>query len=300
MTALLAAHTLEVEQAVLQGPALAAALAGLGLVIGVLSGLFGVGGGFLTVPLLVSVLNIEPTMAVGSGFSMIVGASAAGVRRHGRAGNVDYRVIGLIGAGSVVGAVLGGWLHRWIKLGPAGGDERTFQMIVLALYVALLLATIALLLRPSRADDSRPGLMERLPLGPRIDLPSAGLLGASAPGLAATGLAVGVLTGLLGVGGGVLMVPVLIAVVGLDAKKAVGCSLGVVLLAGATGATVYGLAGQVNLWIVAALLVGTTFGVQIGAAICDAIGAGRLKQYFALVVAVALAIVIVKLTTLWR
>jgi hypothetical protein len=109
-----------------------------------------------------------------------------------------------------------------------------------------------------------------------------------------------VLTGLLGVGGGVLMVPVLIAVVGLDAKKAVGCSLGVVLLAGAAGATAYGLDGHVNLWIVAALLVGTTFGVQIGAAVCDALGAGRLKQYFALVVAAALAIVIVKLATLWR
>ncbi|MCK4600825.1 MAG: sulfite exporter TauE/SafE family protein, partial [Phycisphaerae bacterium] len=104
------------------------------------------------------------------------------------------------------------------------------------------------------------------------------------PGLCLLGIAIGVMTGMLGIGGGVLFVPLLVLVAGLTAHQAVGTSLGVVLFGAIAGTIKYGLDGSVNLWIVMALLVSSVFGVQLGAHICQRLHAKRLRFYFAVMV----------------
>ena len=104
-------------------------------------------------------------------------------------------------------------------------------------------------------------------------------------GLFAVGILIGVMKGMMGIGGGVLLMPLLIVVVGLTPHQAVGTSLGVVVFSSIAGAVKYGLDGNVNLWVVMSLLVGSVFGVQIGAWICHRLHAAKLRRYFAILVA---------------
>jgi len=278
------------------GPALLAALAALGLLVGILSGLFGVGGGFLMVPLLSTLLGMDYSLAVGSGLAATIGTGTAGLARHRRLQNVELRTAMAMALGSVLGVVLGDMLHQGLRSSLAGveGQSGRFDRAMDVIFIALLSVTAWVAYRGPRAHRSGRTPLQRLALGPHIDLPQAGLKGVSLPGLCGVGLGVGVLTGLLGVGGGVLFVPMLLTVVGLSAHQAVGTSLGVVLVASIAGTVKKGLGeGQVSLLVTMALLVGSTVGVQIGAAVCDHLHATRLRRYFALLVALVIVMLAV-------
>ena len=273
----------------LTGPALWSATAAFGLVVGLLTGLFGVGGGFMIVPLLKLLFGIPYPIATGSSLSFTIGSGTAGSIRHLRLGNVELRATVLMGAGAVVGAWLGKDLqgHLQAALGEQGGDG--FVLVMNGLFIALLLLTALLIW--SRRDDEPTGraLLQRLPLGPRIDLPQAHLARVSLVGLLLIGVLVGVMKGLLGIGGGVLFMPRLILAVGLRPHQAVGTSLGVVLFSSVTGTIGHGLKGNVDLPLVVSLLLGSMVGIQFGAALCQRLHAARLRKYFVVLV---LAVVI--------
>jgi uncharacterized membrane protein YfcA len=275
----------------LPGPPLLVALAAFGLLVGVLTGLFGVGGGFLVVPMLNLLFGIEWNIAIGSSLAFTIGTGAGGAARHARLGNVEPRATLIIGSAAVVGAVAGATLLQYLKtvLGRSGSEG--FNLLVESLFIALLLVTAYVVGR--RAGDERKGptLLQRLPLGPRTDLRRGGPAGVSLTGLCLVGLAVGVLTGLLGVGGGVLLVPILILVVGLRPHQAVGTSLGVVLFGSIAGTIKHGMVGNVSLALAMPLLVGSSVGIQIGAWVCERLHGRRLRQYFAIIVLVAAAAV---------
>ncbi len=275
----------------MSGLPLLCALAGLGWAIGILTGLFGVGGGFLITPVLIVAFGIDESLAVGSSLSLMIGTGAAGLARHARLGNVEPKSMLILGGGSVGGAILGTELHVFLRtsLGLAGPVD--FHVAMRGLYVVLLLATGWLVLRGSAERRGTRSLLQRLPLPPRVDLPHASLTGVSLFGMSLLGVCVGVLSGLLGVGGGVLFMPILLLVVGLSAHQAVGTSLGVVLFAAIAGTIKHGLLGTVNLWIAMACLMGSTIGVQLGAWLCHRLHAEKLRRYFALVVFAAAAVV---------
>ena len=283
----------------LEGPALWGAMAAFGLVVGLLTGVFGVGGGFMIVPLLKLFFGIPYPIATGTSLSFTIGSGAAGAARHLRLGNVEFRATILMGIGAILGAWLGkdlqGFLHTTIGQDSQGG----FDLVMDGLFIALLLLTAFMIW--SKKDDEPTGkaLLQRLPLGPTIDLPQAGLSRVSIMGLVLIGVLVGVMKGLLGIGGGVLFMPLLILVVGLRPHQAVGTSLGVVLFSSITGTIGYGLDGNVNLPVVVSLLVGSTLGIQIGAAICQKLHAAKLRKYFVvLVLAVIVWLAVNFVTTL--
>jgi len=272
----------------LHGPGLWGAMAAFGLVVGLLTGLFGVGGGFMIVPLLKLLFGIPYPIATGSSLSFTIGSGASGMARHLRLGNVEFRATVLMGVGGVVGAWLGKDLQGVLQAGIGAEGRAGFDMVMDGLFLGLLLLTAFLIW--SRKDDEPTGtsVLQRIRLGPTIDLPRTGLAGVSAVGLALIGLLVGGMTGLLGIGGGVLFMPLLILVVGLPPHQAVGTSLGVVLFASISGTIGHGLKGHVSLPVVVSLLVGSTIGIQIGAAVCQRLHAARLRKYFVvLVLAVA-------------
>jgi len=278
-------------EAYLQGPELVAALAGLGLVIGVLTGLFGVGGGFLLNPLLIVMLGIKESLAIGSCLSFMIGTGATGMARHMRERNVEMRSMVIIGLGAVLGAVAGAQLHEYLRAQLADN----FRALILALYVVLLVLTAWLVMRGADTEHRGKSLLQRLPVPPQVDLPGAKLAGVSLPGLVAVGLVIGVLTGLLGIGGGVLFMPMLLLAVGLSAHQAVGTSLGVILFSSIAGTIQHALNGHVSLWVAMSLLVGSSVGVQIGAWIGDRLHARRLRQYFGVIVLVAAVVVAIDL-----
>lgn len=265
----------------------AAALGALGFGLGIVSGLFGVGGGFLSTPLLRVLFGFSYPVAIASSLVNILGTSAAGTISHYRRGNVKPKAIALIGLGSVGGVLIGDAILRGLV--DLFGDHYTNVMH--GLYIALLTVIAWRVSRPRDETPTDHGLLHRLPLGPRVDLGGAHLKGLSAPGLAGLGVLGGLLAGAMGVGGGVLFVPILILAVGFTAHQAVGTSLGTMMVGAAVGVAVKGWRGEVDMGIGMALLVGSSIGAQAGAAICEKLHARRLKQYFAVLALLAAILV---------
>ena len=269
----------------LDSPGQVVALLAMGLAVGVLSGLFGVGGGFMIVPVLAVLFNdIGYTVAKGSSLACILGTGALGTMRHLRLGNVAVKTTLIIAGGAMSGTVLGAMLNGYLEQGVCGGDEVLFKLVMHPMYIILLLVAAWIVLRGSDDVRQHDALLQRLPLGPRIRILRTGQEGVSLPGLVYMGVAIGLLTGLLGVGGGVLMMPLLLSVVGMNPKQAVGTSLGIVLFASAVGTVQYHVAGGVD-WVVAiSILLGSTIGVQFGAWLCVKLRAGSIRRYFAILV----------------
>ncbi len=271
---------------------LLAALAGLGFVVGMLTGIFGVGGGFLVTPLMIALLGLPGQQAIGSGLCFIIGGSATGLRRHVRLGNYEPRTMLILAIGAIVGSSMGTGVNEMLK--RWSGPEQ-FDLVIQLLYLPMLLTTAWLVWRGPKRDEHGRCPMQKLSLPPRIDLPKAGLTNMSLPGMVGLGVSVGLLTGVLGTGGGVLFVPVLLLVVGLTPHQAVGTSLGVVLPGAATAAIGQGLLGNVRMVVVLALLVTSICGIQLGTWICDRLHATKLRKYFAGIVLLAAAVVSAKL-----
>ena len=275
--------------AYLQGPALLAALVGFGLLVGTLTGLFGVGGAFLLTPLLNVGFGIPYPLAIGSGLSFTIGTSSSGMRRHVRLDNFEPRSMFILAGASMAAAVLGGVLNKALDVSLG---RYNYTLMMHALFVAVLILTAWVVWRNKPQHPSGKSPLQRLRLPPHIDLPAAGLKAVSVPGLCAVGILIGIMKGMMGIGGGVLFMPLLILVVGMTPHRAVGTSLGVVVFSSIAGTIKYGLDQNVNLWIVMSLLISSVLGVQLGAWICHQLHAGRLRRYFAalvLLVAVAVA-----------
>ncbi len=281
----------EIPHGYLSGLPLLSGLAAMGLAIGVLSGLFGVGGGFMVVPLLSLAFGLDYRIAVGSSLAFTVGTGAGGLAAHWRGGNVATKTMLIIAGGAACGAPLGAMLLGCFY--DALGAAR-FTSLMDVLFIALL-AVVAGLLGRRKTNRTGPTLLQMIPLPAYIHIQRANLHRVSLPGLVAVGLLSGILSGLLGVGGGVILVPLLIVVVGLSAHQAVGTSLGVVLLASISGTIKYGMDGSANLWIAMALLIGSAFGVQLGVWMCRKIHAGQLQRWFAILVLVMAAALAVRL-----
>jgi len=267
------------------------ALLGVGLFIGTLAGLFGVGGGFLTVPILESMFGFNFTISVGSNLASSAGTSAVGSARHGKLGNLEPRTVLLLALGSIPGTLLGAEVHQWLS--DTLGDG--FRQVMRGLFVVLLVVAAWLVWRGPKQTSHGKSPLQRLPIGPFIDLPRAGVMQVSLPGIIAMGLGVGILVGLMGVGGGVLFMPLLVMCVGMSVHQAVGTSLGVVLCSTIVAVIRYGFKGQVSLWIALSILSGSAVGVQFGSWLCDRLHARRLRRYFAILVLATAIMLVVKI-----
>src|SRR5678815_2278169 len=203
----------------------------LGFLVGVLSGMFGVGGGFLTTPLLIF-YGIPPTVAVASATTQITGASVSGAMVHMRRGGVDMKMAGVMIVGGLFGSIVGAALFRLL--------QTTGQIDVLIgfLYVLILVSIGGLMLKDSLVAlgyvrTKEPVQQPRhnrwvasLPL--RWRFYSSGLYISPVAPLA-LGFVAGMLTLLLGIGGGFILVPAMIYLFGMAARVVIGTSLVMIL-----------------------------------------------------------------------
>jgi uncharacterized membrane protein YfcA len=243
---------------------------GLGLGVGLLSGMFGVGGGFLTTPLLV-IYGIPPTVAAASAASQVTGASVSGVFAHARRGGVDYKMGGVLVAGGIVGSVAGAGLFRLLQ---ASGQIDT---VIGVTYVAMLgfigitmtrEAIVALQLfgrgqKPRPAKRRHHPLVAALPFRTRFY--TSGLyISPLAPLL--LGFFTGILTILLGVGGGFILVPAMIYLLGMATGAVVGTSLFQTLFVTAAATMIHATTTRaVDIILAGLLLIGSVTGAQLGA-----------------------------------
>ena len=277
----------------------------IGLAVGYLSGMLGVGGGFIANPLLNAVLGVPMPIVSGTSLCQISGSSLSGLLRHRRHGQFDLRIAVLVSGGVFCGEEAGIALMVWLKgLGTvslAGGIYPLSELALRLAFLGMLLVIGALVFFESggaAAGAAEPGAPRRGWLA-RLRVPPyvAPLGGASvsAPLVALVGVPIGLAQGLLGIGGGVLLLPMLVYVVGVSTHAAVGTSLLMVFPAAVWGCFRHGLEGNVSLSLAAALLVTSTFGSQLGAATATRLPAHRLRKYFSLVAAAAALILAWKL-----
>jgi uncharacterized protein len=234
-----------------------------------LSGMFGVGGGFLTTPLLI-VYGIPPTVAAASAASQVTGASVSGVFAHVRRKGVDFKMGGVLVAGGLVGSVFGGWVFRLLQ---ASGQIDTVIAIV---YVVLLgsigsmmakealgaIRATRLGLAPKARKRRHHPLVASLPLRTRF-YRSGLYISPLAPLL--LGFGVGILTILLGVGGGFILVPAMLYLLGMTTQVVVGTSLFQTLFVTAMATMVHATTTKaVDIVLAALLLLGSVAGAQVG------------------------------------
>ena len=278
----------------------------VGFSVGVLGGFFGVGGGWIATPAL-NIFGLPMAFAIGTGLANITGQSIIAGFKHRKMGNVDYALGTVTGVFMIFGLEAGAQALMWL--------ERTgmAESAIRCAYILMLGALGAYMLRDFLANHPSPraGGGSAATAGAKRDAPPVAAirwrippmvcLGAARTRvslwlLAAIGLIAGALAGAMGVGGGFLLVPAFIYLVGVPTALAVGTSLVCVMVSGAYGTFTYGLKGRVDIVAAVWMLVGAAIGAQIGVAAVRYVRGYQIRLLYSLMLpAAALSILMMQM-----
>ncbi|MDY6995667.1 MAG: sulfite exporter TauE/SafE family protein [Actinomycetota bacterium] len=225
---------------------------GLAVLVGVSLGLLGGGGSILTVPLLAYVAGMDPKQAIATSLLVVGATSAVGAISHARAGRVQWRTGLVFGVAGMAGAYLGGLLARFIP-----------GTVLLIGFAVIMIATAVAMLR-GRKDVDPSTAPTSLPAGKVV----------------AEGLVVGLVTGLVGAGGGFLVVPALALLGGLPMPIAVGTSLVVIAMKSFAGLAGYLSSVQIDWALAGAVTAAALVGALIGARLTSVIDPDSLRKAF--------------------
>ena len=263
-------------------------LLGIGGLVGLLSGMFGVGGGFLITPLLFFV-GVPPAVAVATGANQVVASSVSGVLAHLKRRTVDFRM----GTVLLFGGLAGSWMGIWVfnLLSRSGQIDLVVQLtyVIFLGLVGLLMAQEALRAMARARQPNRPVakrhqhlLVHRLPL--KMKFRASGLYISVIPPFA-VGLLVGVLAAIMGVGGGFVMVPAMIYLLGMPTKVVIGTSLYQIIFVTGFTTLMHAVTNQsVDMMLALLLILGGVVGAQIGTRIGARLKAEQLRILLALIV----------------
>jgi uncharacterized membrane protein YfcA len=273
----------------------------LGFLVGVLSGMFGVGGGFLTTPLLIF-YGIPPPIAVASAATQITGASVSGAMVHLRRGGVDLKMGAVMIVGGLAGSVVGAALFRLLQTSGQIDVVIGFLYVVILASIGILMLKDALVAlgyvrAPEQTDQLRHNRwVASLPL--RWRFYSSGLyLSPIAP--FTLGFVAGTLTVLLGIGGGFILIPAMIYLLGMPARVVIGTSLVMILAVSAATTMVHSLTTRaVDIVLAALLLVGGVVGAQYGAILTTRLKPDLLRLGLAVIILLVALRMLLGLT--WR
>ncbi len=266
-------------------------LMGLGTLVGFLSGLFGVGGGFLMTPLLI-MIGVPPTVAAASDSNQIVAASSSGTYAHAKAGSVDFKMGFLLLIGGFVGGTVGVWFIKLLRM--MGNAD-----FVITITYVLMLGGVGTYMffeslgslrgkQPARKDKSKPSvyakIVESLPWKVHFKRSNVTL---SVLMPLVLGIFVGILAAIMGVGGGFIMVPVMVYLLRMPMHVVVGTSLFQILF---TCLNVTILQATINhtvdFVLALVLLIGSVVGAQLGAMVSKRLKGEQLKILMAIIVLV--------------
>ncbi len=273
----------------------------IGFCVGILGGFFGVGGGWMITPAL-NIFGFHMAFAIGTPLANIFGQSIGAVRKHHRMGNIDWK-LGLI---SIVTSVLGveigsrviiamekagdvGMIVRWCYIGLLTilGIYMMYDYFVIHPRLMKLAEDEAVNGTRSAAATKLSDKLHRINIPPMISFPASGVEGVSLWVILLVFLLTGFLSGFMGVGGGFIILPVLVYLIGLPTTIAVGTSLVTVLFTAAYGCFTYALKGRVELVAAFIMLVGASIGAQIGATAVKFIKGYGIRLLFAIMIILA-------------
>lgn len=281
------------------GPLWWAGFSILGLATGLAAGLFGVGGGFLLIPLMNVLFGVPLEAAIGTGLCQTIGTAVAAFSRQRRLRlGGEPKVAWLMVGGALVGVQAGARAVRALNHEAAvqffGRSIPAVDFWLSLAYTVLLAGTGLWMLRDARIRPTSsplgPGPLTRVQLPPYTWLPNCSRR-VSVLGLAYAGLFTGFLTGLMGLGGGIVLMPLLIYGIGMRIKAAAGTSILLLLATATAGTLAHASMGHVHLGLAIVLLAGSTLGAPIGASLSAGMDGRRLRGLFAgLIFTTALAV----------
>ncbi len=263
-------------------------LLALGAAVGFLSGMFGVGGGFLLTPLLI-LIGVPSTVAAASAANQIAAVSASAALLHSQKGNVDFRIGGLGSLGSLAGALMGVWSVRALHESGSADFAIRFGYVVLLGSLGIFMARESFRalrggLKRGSSQIVLPAILARWRSSWPLQVPlGEGSVSALLP--VAIGVVVGLLAALLGVGGGFLMVPAMVYLLGMPVLMVVGTSLfqifftmlSVTFLQAVTNHTV-------DLVLAVLLMLGSTVGARFGVGTGTRMRAAELRMLLSFLV----------------
>ena len=263
-------------------------LLGLGGLVGVLSGMFGVGGGFLMTPLLFFI-GIPPAVAVATEANQIVASSFSGVLAHLKRKNVDFKMGGVLLIGGLVGACLGVFIFNYLKsMGQVDLLVKLCYVVFLGIVGGLMfIESLGALLNAKKSNGlikkrSKRTLIHVLPFKMRFRV--SGLYISAIPPVL-VGILVGILAAIMGVGGGFIMVPAMIYLLGMPTRVVVGTSLFQIIFVTAFTTMLHATTNfTVDIVLAVLLLVGGVIGAQFGTMIGSKLKAEQLRILLAAMV----------------
>tara|TARA_A100001037_G_scaffold302803_1_gene335271 strand:+ start:1499 stop:2521 length:1023 start_codon:yes stop_codon:yes gene_type:complete len=273
-------------------------LVGLGLIVGTLSGFFGIGGGFLITGSLL-VLGVPPLFAVGTGITLVMGTAIISTLKHRQLGNVDLK----FGFCLICGTVPAVYIAE--KLNQILDANNIASPVIQGLYF-LMLCGIGIFITADSIRNKTKGdvtnsrmLLRNLKFGPKFvyvpglgkkslywSFPIAGIESMSVLVIIIIGFCIGFMAGLLGAGGGFIMMPVLIYLVGLPTTVAIGTDLLQVIVTGSLGTFLYSLSGNVDVLMAIFMLIPAFFLSQIGALATKFVDPSRIRAVYGLLLIV--------------
>jgi len=263
-------------------------MVGLGFVVGLLSGMFGVGGGFLMTPLLI-MIGIPPTVAAASDSNQIVAASASGMYAHYRLGNVDFKMGSYLLIGGILGGTGGVQIIKILRaMGNADFLIKITYVVMLGFVGVYMFQESLQALRTSGTPKAVPTepkdstyvrLMRSMPWQTRFEK-SGITLSPLVPLF--LGALMGMLAAIMGVGGGFIMVPVMVYLLRMPMHVVVGTSLFQVLFTCIDVTIMQAYSNRtVDFMLALLLLIGSTFGAQVGARLSTRLKEDQLKIFLA-------------------
>jgi len=278
------------------------AVAALGLAVGLIAGMFGVGGGFLMVPLMHVTLGVPLRYAVGAALCQTIATGLGAFLRYRKLGFAEWRFDMVAMGGSLFGVFLGTRLLNAMEfMGSVeiGGRSFLLQRLVVIGAYCVLFSWLAVLMwfrsTPSADASVVPGPLARLKIPPFVNLPSAGLFGVSALAIAYVALLNGLLAGLLGIGGGIVMIPIMLYGFGFNIRCAAGSGIIIVLAVTVLGTVEHVRVGDVHLGLVIPLMVGAALSAQVGATLTRSLSGTTLRRWLAVVLVVTVVALVFKL-----
>ena len=271
----------------------------LGFMVGTLSGFFGVGGGFLITGGLL-VFGVPPIFAVGTGLALIMGSSLINALKHRKIGNVDSKLAALMVVGTVpalfLAAKTNSQLEAWGVEGPV---IRYIYVVFLAALGAFIVydylkthnradskgdqvstAWLAEKVHSLRVPPHSIGLPGYISISTYVSLPTSSIQQLSIWIPIGIGFGVGFMAGLLGAGGGFILVPILIFVLGIPTTVAVGTDLFQIVITGSVGTLIYSWIGRVDLLMVVIMLFAASVGSQLGTTATSFVDGARIRVLY--------------------
>ncbi|MBW1975950.1 MAG: sulfite exporter TauE/SafE family protein [Deltaproteobacteria bacterium] len=245
----------------------------IGFSVGVIGGFFGMGGAWMVTPGL-NILGFPMAFAIGTDIAHIAGKSMIATFRHGKFGNVDYKLGFVMLVGTMIGIECGARIVMWLeRIGQVGRVVRWVYVVFLFLIALMVFVDYAKAVRKKKrgiveGEKGAEGItwyktLHRIKIPPMVHFKTAGFT-CSAWLPIMVSYATGVLAGFLGIGGGLLRMPALVYFVGCPTHIAVGTDLFEVMISGLYGAFTYSLKGRIELVAVFIMLTGAAIGAQIG------------------------------------